>query len=168
MSKYTVTITGIFCSLILMSQSFAERGLAPEDDGDNLFVNFQNLGTENCYLIEKTITQGKLTYSSIPSTLYATGENNEFIMQATYNKSKRGYISELSLKYACGENKTFSLSMKNHQKKNYKHRSTDIQFEGINVYEKHQVTPGWRHCTTATEVPMCGGKASKITWMITQ
>lgn len=164
--KKIVFHTLFLSGFLFIHQAYGQTD--PERDGNNVFVNIQNLGSENCQLMEKKIVQGQLLYSNIPSTLYATGENNEFIIQATWNKGAKSSIAELTLKYACGAHKKFSLYIKNFQKKHYKHRSTDVVFDAVDVFETRKLTPGWIHCSQASEYgPVCGGRPTKLSLVVT-
>lgn len=129
----------------------------------SVIVNIQNLGVENCVLISKDMSQGKVRdYSSVPGLLI-TGESEKFIVESSALR-----VVEFTLNYKCGEHKTFSLYMKNFHKKGYRHRSTDVTFEGIDVFESHKLTPGWERILTYTEPgPAVVGEPTQISWVIT-
>lgn len=140
----------------------AEYSSQDLDQGNNFIITIQNTGSENCTLIEKNISQGKLPhFHAIPLLLEATGEAYEFIINGDEKR-----IMELTLKYKCGDHKNFSLYMKNFQKKNYKHRSTDVRFSGVDVFETHKITPGLQHFEVIAGAGWVGN-ASKISWVIT-
>lgn len=157
--KFNKTVLSVILSVFMLSdQVYASE--APKDNVRNLFISIQNLGSENCQLIENTISSGKLLYSNIPSILDATGERFEFILH--------GNTVELTLKYNCGAHKTFSIYMKQYLKKG--HRQTGIDstmFNAVDVFETHKVVPGVHICDSDGVGISCYSKAGKINWTIT-
>ncbi|PJD91490.1 MAG: hypothetical protein CK424_06690 [Legionella sp.] len=129
----------------------------------NVIVQIQNLGVENCVLVKKNLIHGELRrYSNWPG-LIVTGDQNEFVVE----NDALG-VAELTLDYKCGDHKVFSLYMNNFQKKGYRHRSTDVKFEGIDVFESHTITPGWIRVLHYVEPgPAVIGEPTKISWRIT-
>ncbi|HVT62503.1 MAG TPA: hypothetical protein VHD33_03335, partial [Legionellaceae bacterium] len=109
------------------------------------------------------ITQGNLLrFHSIPHLLEATGKPYEFIINGADNR-----VMELNLKYKCGDHKQFSLYMKNFQKEYYKHRSTEVKFDGMDVFETHRINPGLQHFEVIAGAGWVGNQ-SEIFWVITQ
>jgi hypothetical protein len=80
LNKFILTI--LISIFILSSQVYG--AIAPEYNVRNLFVSIKNLGTENCQLIEHTITHGVLVNSNVPRILDTSGEKFVFIVNG-YN-----------------------------------------------------------------------------------
>ena len=135
---------------------------SPKDDPRNFFISIQNSGSENCQLMESTVSRGKLLNSHIPLTLEATGENVEFVVH--------GKTVELTLKYNCGAQKSFSIYMKQQLKKGHKHTSIDSRMlSAVDVFETHKIDRGIYSCDSGGYPGnvSCYSKAGKINWSIT-
>jgi len=134
-----------------------------EHNPDNLFVQIQNLGSEDCKLEHADVSQGKLFKNSnpIPKVLNATGEAYQFVL----NGSK----VETTLKYRCGEHKRFSLYMKQYFKSGHLHKSIDSKFlNAVDVFETHKKHYGMFQSILYGDMPCIISDSGKIAWKITQ
>ncbi|MCR9191854.1 MAG: hypothetical protein NXI01_04270 [Gammaproteobacteria bacterium] len=134
-----------------------------EHNPDNLFVQIQNLGSENCKLERADVSQGKLFKNSnpIPKVLNATGETYRFVLN--------GAKVETTLKYSCGKHKIFSLYMKQYFKNGHIHKSIDSKFlNAVDVFETHKKQYGMLQIIQDHDMAFILGDSGKISWQITQ
>jgi hypothetical protein len=159
MRLYQSVLCSVFSIFLLSSQ--VNAAVCLEKDVRNLFVNIQNLGSENCQLVESNIHQGHLIFNNLPQTLDATGEGFQFIVQ--------GNTVELRMKYNCGTYKTFTLYMKKFLKKGYHHTSMKASMsDAVDVFETHKIEKGVHICDSDGYGGVsCYSKAAKINWSIT-
>ena len=106
-------------------------------DTYDLNVLIRNFGSDNCYLVNKTLAQGSLIESDFASILAATGERYRFTL--------RGSVSDAVISYRCGDYKKFTLKMGQYHKRRHNHMTINAEMlDAVDVFEKHQKKPS-RH-----------------------
>jgi hypothetical protein len=129
----------VFIITTLLTSSFAYANTCNAYPYQNLIVVISNTGSEDCRLINKSISKGKLL-SPIPSVISADAYTFHFSLGG---KGKKGVISEAAFTYQCGMNKKFTLHLKNIVKPKHLHTSASSEIiDAIDVFSKISTTQG--------------------------